>query len=278
MAIKAGDFIKVSYTAKLEDGTVIDTTDEEVAKEYGIYNENAKYGDITIVVGEGHVVKGLDEELVGKDVGFKGEIVVPPEKAFGEYDPENKEVVSVKRFKERPQPGQRVRIGDKVGTVERVIGRRAIIDYNHPLAGKTLIFDVEVKELIEDDAEKIKALFFINTGVDVEVELDGKKAVVEVPKGVAFSQYFAIGKFAAINAIFKLLDIEEIDIVERFKKEEEKAVIEAIEMAKGGEAEDTDTDREEGKEGEETEETSKAGDKGEEGKEEASEEEKHAES
>ncbi len=232
MAIKPGDFIKVSYTAKLEDGTVIDTTIEEVAREHGIYNENARYGDIALVVGEGHVVKGLDEALVGKEIEFRGEVVVPPEKAFGEYDPEKKEVVSITKFKEKPQPGQRVRVGEKVGTVERIIGRRVIVDLNHPLAGKTLTFDVEVKERIEDLAEKVKALFLIATGIDVDVVVDGKKAVVNLPKGAYFNQYFTIGKFSAVNAVFKHLDIEEIDLVEKFTKEEEKAIMEAVEEAK----------------------------------------------
>ena len=245
MAIKAGDFIRISYTAKLEDGTVIDATDEEVAKEHGIYNENARYGDIAIVVGEGQVVKGLDEALIGKEVGFKGEVVVPPEKAFGEYDPENKEVVSVTRFKEKPKPGQKVRIGNKIGTVERVIGRRAIIDYNHPLAGKTLIFDVEVKELVEDVAEKVKALFFINTGIDVNVEVKDKKAIVEVPKGAYFVQNFIIGKFTAIHTIFKYLDIDEVDLVEKFTKEEQKSIMEALKEVKSKEAEEESKEKSE---------------------------------
>jgi len=246
MTIKAGDFIKVSYTAKLEDGTVIDTTIEEVAKEHGIYSENARYGDIALVVGEGHVVKGLDEALVGKEVGFRGEVVVPPEKAFGEHNPEKKEVVSITKFKERPEIGQRVRVGEKVGTVERIIGRRVIVDLNHPLAGKTLTFDVEVRERIEDIAEKIKALFLIATGIDVDAVVDEKKAIVNLPKGAYFNQYFTIGKFSAINAIFKYLDIEEIDLVEKFTKEEEKPIIEAVEEAKSEEG--TEGEKEGGEE------------------------------
>ena len=50
--ISKGDFIRISYIAKLEDGTIIDTTDEEIAKQNDIYNENARYGDIYVVVGE----------------------------------------------------------------------------------------------------------------------------------------------------------------------------------------------------------------------------------
>ncbi len=226
--IKQGDFIKISYTAKLEDGTVIDTTDEKVAKEYGIYDENGRYGDIVIVVGEGNVVKGLDEQLVGKEVGFKGEIVVPPEKAFGEYDPKKREIVSIRKFPERPKPGQRVRLGNRVGTVERVIGRRVIVDFNHPLAGKTIIFDIEIKEKVEKLEEKIKALFVMYTGLDVEVEVSDTTARVLIPKGASLNQIFVIGKYDAVSKAFKLLNIDTIEIVEKFVKEEENKLLEAV--------------------------------------------------
>ena len=223
-AIKKGDFVKISYTAKLEDGTIIDTTDANIAKEHGIFNESARYGDIVVVVGERHVIRGLDEALEGKEVGFKGEITVPPEKAFGEYDPENKEVISITRFKEKPRVGERIRVGDRMGIVERIVGRRAIVDFNHPLAGKTIIFELEIKEKIENDVEKVKALFLINTAKEVDVKIDGNKVIVEIPGGVSIDQYFAIGKFAAVNGIFKHLGVEEVNIVEKFMRKEEKPI------------------------------------------------------
>ncbi len=249
--IKQGDFIKIAYTAKLEDGSVIDTTDEKVAKEYGLYDENARYGDIVIVVGEGNVVKGLDEQLVGKKVGFKGEIVVPPEKAFGKYDPKKREIISLRKLPERPRPGQRVRIGNRVGTVERVIGRRAIVDFNHPLAGKTIIFEVEIKEKVEDLAEKVKALFVMYTGLDVEVEVeeDGKLIRVIPPKGASLNQVFILGKYDAIAKAFKLLDVEKIEIVERFVRKEEMEPIEAVKES---------SEEEEGEESEKSEENEKS--------------------
>ena len=221
--IKKGDFIKISYTARLEDGTVIDSTDENIAKEHGIYTEGAKYGDIIVVVGEGHVVRGLDEALEGKDVGYKGSVEVPPEKAFGEYNPDNREFVSISKFKERPTPGQRVRIGDKVGTVEKVIGRRVLVDYNHPLAGKKIIFDFEIKEKIEGTDEKIKSLFTIYTGREIDVKIENSKAIIEVPKDAVFNQYFMLGKFTILDQIFKHIpEINEVIFVERFEREKQE--------------------------------------------------------
>lgn len=260
--ISKGDFIRVSYTAKLEDGTVIDSTDEEVAKKHDIYNENARYGDIYVIVGEGHVVTGLDEAFEGKEVGYKGDVMVPPDKGFGEYDADNKEVVSVTRFKEKPYVGQRVKIGEKVGTIERIIGRKAIVDYNHPLAGKNIIFEFEIKEKIEDDVGKIKALFVIHTGKDVEAKVEDNKVIVDIPRDAYFSQLFLIGKYRAVTDIFKYLDVEEVLLVEKFEKEApiKKTVEEVKKEELEGETKETKEEQsEEGsEEGDEREETSES--------------------
>ncbi|WP_202319960.1 FKBP-type peptidyl-prolyl cis-trans isomerase [Archaeoglobus neptunius] len=220
--ISDGDFVRLSYTAKLEDGTVVDTTDEEVAKEHGIYNENARYGDIYAVIGEGHILPGLEEDVKGKEVGYKGTVEVPPEKAFGEYNPDYKDTFSINRFKERPEIGQRVRIGDRVGTVERIVGRRVIVDFNHPLAGKKIIFDYEIKEKLEKPEDKIKALFVIHTGIDVrDVKIEGEKAIIAVSSDAYLNQLFLIGRYRVVKEIFEHTDVKEIEIVERFEREHE---------------------------------------------------------
>lgn len=223
--ISNGDFIRLSYTAKLETGEVIDTTSAEVAKESGIFNENTRYGDIYAVVGEGHVLKGLDEDLVGKEVGYRGEVKIPPAKAFGEYDPNKKDSFSITKFKEKPEVGQRVRIGDKIGTVERIVGRRVVVDFNHPLAGKNLIFQYEVKEKLEKLEDKLKALFVIHTGLEVKnLAVDGEKATVEVSNEAYLNQLFLLGRYRVVRDAFRLLNLKEIQIVEKFEKkaEEEK--------------------------------------------------------
>lgn len=250
--ISDGDFIRLSYTAKLEDGTIVDTTDEEVAKEHGIYNENARYGDIYIVVGKGHVLPGLEEDIKGKDVGYKGTVEIPPEKAFGEYNPDLKDTFSVNRFKERPEIGQRVRIGDRIGTVERIVGRRVIVDFNHPLAGKKIIFDYEIKEKLEKPEDKIKALFVIHTGIDVkDVKIEDGKAIVEVSSDVYLNQVFLIGRYRAVKDIFENTEVKEIEIVERFEREQE--LLKLGEEIKGAE-EEAEKEGESGEEEEQTEE------------------------
>ncbi|MBO8179335.1 MAG: peptidylprolyl isomerase [Archaeoglobus sp.] len=246
--ISDGDFIRLSYTAKLEDGTIVDTTDEEVAKEHGIYNENARYGDIYAVIGKGHILPGLEEDIKGKEVGYKGTVEIPPEKAFGEYNPELKDTFSINRFKERPEIGQRVRIGDRIGTVERIVGRRVIVDFNHPLAGKKIVFEYEIKEKLEKPEDKIKALFVIHTGIDVkDVKIEGEKAIVEVSSDVYLNQLFLIGRYRAVKEIFEATDVKEIEIVERFEREQELLKL-------GEELKETEKEASEEKEGSRSEE------------------------
>ncbi len=245
--ISDGDFLRISYTAKLEDGTVVDTTDEEVAKEHGIFNENARYGDIYLVVGKGHVLPGLEEDIRGKEVGYKGVVEVPPEKAFGEYNPDYKDTFSITRFRERPEVGQRVRIGDKYGTVERIVGRRVIVDFNHPLAGKKIIFEYEIREKLEKPEDKIRALFVIHAGIDVkDVKVEDGKAIVEVSSDAYLNQLFLIGRYRVVKEVFDSLeDVKEIEIVERFERESE--IVKLSEELKEGE-------KGEGEEGSDTEE------------------------
>ncbi|WP_456328975.1 FKBP-type peptidyl-prolyl cis-trans isomerase [Archaeoglobus sp.] len=252
--ISDGDFIRLSYTAKLEDGTIVDTTDEEVAKEHGIYNENARYGDIYAVIGKGHILPGLEEDIKGKEVGYKGTVEIPPEKAFGEYNPELKDTFSINRFKERPEIGQRVRIGDRIGTVERIVGRRVIVDFNHPLAGKKIVFEYEIKEKLEKPEDKIKALFVIHTGIDVkDVKIEGEKAIVEVSSDVYLNQLFLIGRYRAVKEIFEATDIKEIEIVERFEREQE--LLKLGEELKETEKEEASEEEKEESESEEKEES-----------------------
>ena len=100
MAIKEGDFIKLSYTGKVGDN-VFDTTDADEAKKAGIHNDNAVYGPVTICIGQKHVIVGLDEELVGKKIGAEGTVTVPPEKAFGQRDPKRVQSFPKNQFKEK---------------------------------------------------------------------------------------------------------------------------------------------------------------------------------
>ena len=182
--VEKGDVIRLRYTGRIkETGEIFDTTEEEIAKKAGIYKENGVYGPVPIAVGAGHVIKGLDEALEGLEVGKKYEIEVPPEKGFGKRDPKLIKTFTLGQFRRQgiiPFPGMPVEIetesGRKLkGKVLTVSGGRVRVDFNHPYAGKHLIYEVEIVEKIEDPIEKVKAMIELRLP-----KVDANKVVIEV--------------------------------------------------------------------------------------------------
>ena len=160
MVIKKGDFIEVEYTGKLKDDNgVFDTTSKAVAEENNIYNPQAAYGPVTVVIGEKHLIAGLDEEMIGKEVGKDYSITLPCEKAFGKRDAKLLQLVPTNRFKKEninPMSGMQVNIDGALGVIRSVSGGRTIVDFNHPLASRDVIYEVAIKRIVEDTSEKVK--------------------------------------------------------------------------------------------------------------------------
>ncbi len=220
MAIQKGDFIKLSYTGRLKNGAVFDTTDANVARENGVYNENASYGPETIIAGKGYVVAGLDEDLIGKEVGYKGHVEVPPEKGFGLRRLDLIETIPAKKFKEKVKPGMRVQVQGRSGVVESTAGGRVRINFNPALAGETLIYDYTIEELIEGTDKKIDAILKMYSGQDMQHKTEGEKVIIEVPKELSFNQRWLIAKGVAANEIMEQGNIKEVVFQEAYKKPE----------------------------------------------------------
>jgi FKBP-type peptidyl-prolyl cis-trans isomerase 2 len=132
MGIQKGDKVKLQYVGKLEDGTIFDK------------------GVTEFEVGEGFIVKGLEEEVVGMEKGERRKFVLPPEKAFGDRREGFKKVFSKRDFERRQfNKGDPIRVRTKSGQiahclVDEITEDEMIVDLNHPLAGETLEFEVEV--------------------------------------------------------------------------------------------------------------------------------------
>jgi len=223
MAIKDGDFIRLSYTGSV-NGAVFDTTDEEAAKTAGIHSPNAVYGPVTICVGQKHVIVGLDEELVGKKVGAEGEVVVAPAKAFGERDPKRIQSYPKNKFSEKPVRGMPVKIEDQgEGTVVDVIGNRVIVDFNPQLAGQTLTYSYKIEEKVSDPLDQLKGLVRLYAGREMEISFDDGKATVTLPAGINYDRRWLLWRGRIIHEGFELIKgITEIVLVESFKRPEKK--------------------------------------------------------
>ena len=230
MTIQKGDFIKVTYVGKVpEDDHVFDTTDEQVAKDNEIFNENRTYAPEIMIVGAGHAVPGLDEDYIGKDVGYKGSVTLPSEKAFGDRNPELIETIPIKNFPETPQVGGTVQMEGKFGTVIRTIGRMATVDFNRFLAGVTISYDYEILEKIEDTEGKVKGLLALYLGTELPVVVDGSVLTIAVEAALTYNQSWLMAKGRIAREIIDATEIDEVLLVEKYTKEEFESKPEATE-------------------------------------------------
>ena len=161
MAIKKGDFIQINYTAKEKDTEkIVDTTNENLAKDNKIYQENAKYGPVTICLGFNDVIKGIDEFLIGKSEGdYK--ISLEPEKAFGKKIADLIKLMPLSMFNSsniKPSPGLQLDLDGMLCTIRSVSGGRVLVDFNHPLAGKPMDYEIKVDKMIKETKDKINSL------------------------------------------------------------------------------------------------------------------------
>jgi FKBP-type peptidyl-prolyl cis-trans isomerase 2 len=223
MTVKNGDFIKIDYIESV-DGQVIAATDKDVATEKGIFDEEGQYGPHLIVVGAGQLVKGFEEELTGKDIGYCGRVEIPPESAFGLRDPKKIEIVPINRFKDKkPVPGMRVGVENKVGTVTRVIGRKVSVDFNHPLADRTLVYEYKINEFIEDRQEKLNALIKTFAHMDLETEIKDDVAIIAVQWELSYYKEWVMIRRGLADMIIQHLGLKEVDYVEKHTGERVKA-------------------------------------------------------
>ncbi|MBI4009810.1 MAG: peptidylprolyl isomerase [Candidatus Aenigmarchaeota archaeon] len=220
--MKDGDFIYIDYIGRVKGtGEVFDLTIEETAKKENIYNSSVKYKPVPIVVGGNFVLKGLDEALLGMNVGDKKTVEIPVEKAFGERRPEFLRLIPMSVFKEQnidPNPGSYVTINNLNGRVVSSDGGRIRVDFNHPLAGKKLEYEVEIKGEIKEDSEKVMAIVSYYTNLDkedVEVKVAEKTAEINIKNG---KEMPSKAKETIFNTITKWIGIEKIRFVYEYGK------------------------------------------------------------
>ncbi len=199
---------------------VFDTTDEEVAKEQGIYDENTRYDSFVIIVGKGHVVEGLDEDIVEKEAGYRGTVEIPPEKGYGEHKTELVKTYPTSKFTEPPVKGMRAVVDGQQGMVVMTIGRRVRIDFNSPMAGKNLIFDYVIEEQIDDDLDKIKSLLQSYFRMDFDVELVDETAVIEPPGDLRLNQNWLLVKSRIAGELLGSMELDNVKFVETYQNSE----------------------------------------------------------
>ena len=236
MAIKDGDFVRVNFTGKIkENDDVFDTTYDEIAQEAEIFDENKTYKPIPIVVGGNHLLPAIEEEIVGLEAGERKTVEVDSDNGFGPRDPKAIQLIPMKEFKKQgmtPYPGMKIQAEGGEGRILTVNGGRVKVDFNHPLAGKDLVYDVEVTEIIEDNEEKIKSmieLHYSNPNMDLEkteISIEDGVVNIQLDEMAKFDQQsymdITFARFRIAKDIWENIEeVTKVNFVDAFEKREE---------------------------------------------------------
>ncbi|MEM1675270.1 MAG: FKBP-type peptidyl-prolyl cis-trans isomerase [Desulfurococcaceae archaeon] len=214
MGFVDNDFLLIEYSIRVkETGNLIDTSDEELAKRENIYDSEKIYGPGLIVIGRKWINEIVEEEIRKSNVGSEIVVEIPPEKAFGTRDPGKVRVYRLSDFKRR---GIDVRVGEVVeingvqGIVKNISGGRVVVDFNHPLAGKTLVYRVKIVAKIDDLVDKVKALATRYLGVksnelEIKYSSEDRSVSITIPVKYMSKRNIQYGKISLATDILEFL-------------------------------------------------------------------------
>lgn len=236
--LKIQDFIKADYTLTIkETEELFETTKAEDAKKYNKFEENRKYEPELIVLGGGWVPKGLEDELVQMDVGSEKVIEIPPEKAFGQRDISKIRTIPIRKFKDVKglAVGAKVDVNGRIGTIKSIGAGRVVTDFNPPLSGRTLVYNIKIIEKIENKHDIIleltkKRMPFAKSE-SIEVNVTDNKAIIKIPEEAFLVEGLQFAKKAISNDITTYTDdINEVIFEEilKIKRPETESVKEPI--------------------------------------------------
>jgi FKBP-type peptidyl-prolyl cis-trans isomerase 2 len=146
------------------------------------------YHPAVVCIGENYVLKSLEEQMVGKETGREYQFEIEAEKAFGKKDMKLIQMIPLSKFRKQniqPMPGLQLNIDGVFGLIKTVSGGRVLVDFNHPLAGKDIVYDVKINRIVQDSKEKIKSLLDIHLHAhDAEVSVNGENAGIKLKQKI----------------------------------------------------------------------------------------------
>lgn len=231
MPIPKNNFVLIDYELRVKDTKeLVDTTMEDLAKKENKYESDRVYEPLLVIVGENRIIQGLEEHIENfAELNKEYEIEIAPEKAYGQRDPSKVKIYSLRTLIQKnviPEVGKTIEVDGQVGTVKAVSGGRVLIDFNHPLAGKTLICRYKVIKIIDNVAEKIKWLLhrrYRRIPLDrfnVAVDLDKKSITIEIPKELYLDRDLQLVKALVAEELYRYIsDYKTIIYVEKYEKE-----------------------------------------------------------
>jgi peptidylprolyl isomerase len=236
MALQKGDFILIDYVAKVkETNEVFDTTKDDVAKKEHLHKEGQIHEPELVVVGEGWVLKALDDSLATMEISKPSTVEISPDKGFGQRDPEKIKRVPIKQLYAKeinPVVGARIEFQGKNATIRSVGAGRVLLDFNPPLAGRTIIYDVTVTKKLDTQEQKISALIHRRVPVVEEdkfkLTVKGTDLTINMPEETFYVEGIQIAKRGIAMDIQKFLpELTDTQFVETFKSEPKPTPAEA---------------------------------------------------
>jgi len=153
---KYGDMVTVHFTCKLNDGSLLDSTEGKLP--------------LQITIGKSGFMKGFEKAFIGMEPGEKKSFIVPADEAYGRYQDELKQVLSREKFPGDMQPdvGMQIKVkqdnDEKVIRIVEVTESSVTIDANHHLAGKDLFFDIILVDIMKP-GPSAKAFFTLGSAL-----------------------------------------------------------------------------------------------------------------
>jgi len=220
--MEEGTIVHVDYELyNGENGDLIETTREAIAKEHETHQEGRTYSPMVCVVGSGNLIPGFEAALAEAKANKEVEVVIQPADAYGEKDPAEIETISIDKLVRAVQDpnslyiGAPVNIGGRQGYLSYLAAGRARIDYNHPMAGKTLKYSFKIVKVVEGKDEQVMALLESNTGhSDFQVSFDGDDLNITIPQTMLFDTNAAMMKFRLVTIIRDAVECGKVSFIE----------------------------------------------------------------
>lgn len=231
--MEKGSVIELDFDLWLvENNELYETTNEELAKEHDIYNEEVTYKPISTIVGAEKLIKGLDDALLKAEKDKDYELEIPPEEGYGERDSKlvelhsKREILRLPEFRKgdiSPQVGMQITLKNRLGTITAITAGRIRLDFNNRLAGRTLKYKykvIKVADKPEEKAHTILQMHFNKPG-DFGIKIKKDEAEIVLPDVCKYDLGWFQTKYRVVSDLRDFAGINTVKFLEVYVKKKE---------------------------------------------------------
>jgi len=211
------DFIEIEFTGKIKGGEIFDSTIKDDIEKSGLKTSAKPF---IFSLGQGMFLKGIDDFLIGKEIGKQYNIELDAEHAFGKRETDLVKLIPLNIFRQHklnPVPGVMFNFDGRLAKVLSVSGGRVRVDFNNPLAGKDVEYKIKVLRKLDNLNEKIDSLNEFLFRKKFKFSVLDKKIIMQVDK--PFAKFVELFK-EKFKELFDLeLEVKEIEEKPKENKE-----------------------------------------------------------